>query len=64
MAAHSALAHRVWALGDCRPLEEHPVHLALQRPGAPALDAAEFGVDLPLEWVVDGDELAELGPSP
>jgi hypothetical protein len=32
-------------------------------PGAPTLDTAELGVEPPFERVVDGDELAEVGPA-
>lgn len=57
------LDNDIRALGDRRTLEQHPVHLAPEGPGAPPLDPAELGVELPLERVVDRDELAEVGPA-
>lgn len=59
------IAHRVQvagdddigALRDGRALEEHPADLRLHRAGAPALDAAHLGVELPLQRIVDGDQL-------
>jgi hypothetical protein len=43
-------------------LVEHAADFLLQRPRAPALDPAHLGVEVAFEWVVDVDDLLEVGP--
>ena len=50
------------AFGDGGPFVEHPADLGLERPRTPPLDAAHLGVELPLQRVVDGGDLAQMGP--
>lgn len=49
--------------GDGAALEDHAVHLVLERTGAPALHAAQRCIELTPERVVDGDQLPQMGPA-
>lgn len=49
--------------GDRAPLGQHRAHPLLELPGGPALEAAQLGVEVPLEGVVDVCEGPDMGPA-
>lgn len=48
--------------GDGAPLVEHRTHPLLELPGGPALEAAQLGVEVPLEGVVDVSQRLDVRP--
>jgi hypothetical protein len=51
------------APGDGGALVEHARDLLLEGPGAPGLEAAQLDVEAALEGVIEGDQLAQMGPA-
>src|SRR5437868_1863719 len=44
-------------------LEEHALHLGVQGADAPALDAAQLGIEVALQVVGEGNDLDEVAPA-
>src|SRR5579875_569224 len=46
-----------------RPLEEHPADLRPERPDVPALEPAHLRIEVPLECVLQLEDLDEMAPA-